>query len=93
MSAASVPTNEVIMVGSIISEGLVAFCAALYPIIEVGIKVNPAACKHKNIIGLLEAFSLSVFTSCMLSMAFSPKGVAALSNPKKFAAKFIVINP
>ena len=38
------------MQGNITSAGLLAFSAALYPIIEVGIKVKPAACKHINII-------------------------------------------
>jgi hypothetical protein len=44
-------------------------------------------------IWLLEALSLAGFASCMLSMAFKPKGVAALSSPRKFAAKFMVMNP
>ena len=59
--------------------------------IEVGISVNPAACRQRNMIWLLEALSFAGFTSCMLSIAFNPKGVAALSSPRKFAAKFIVM--
>ena len=93
INAASVPMKEVIIHGNIISDGFVAFCAALYPMMDVGMSVKPAACRHKNMIWLLLAFPLSSFTSCMLSMAFKPKGVAALSRPKKLAAKFMVIKP
>jgi hypothetical protein len=37
------------------------------------------------------ARSLSGFSSCKLSIAFKPNGVAAESNPKKFGSKFNVI--
>ena len=59
--------------------------------IEVGIKVNPAACKHMNMICASLALSFSGFIACKLSIAFRPKGVAAESNPRKLAAKFKVI--
>ena len=42
-------------------------------------------------IWLSDALDLSAFTSCMLSIAFNPNGVAALSRPRKLAAKFIVM--
>ena len=59
--------------------------------IEVGIKVSPAACKHMNMIWASLALSLSGFNSCRLCMALSPNGVAAESKPKKLAAKFKVM--
>jgi hypothetical protein len=37
-------------------------------------------------IWLSDALDFSVLTSCMLSMAFNPNGVAALSRPRKLAA-------
>ena len=89
--AAIVPTNDVIIQGNITSAGLAAFSAARYPIIEVGINVKPAACKHINIICASLALSFSGFKVCKLSMAFNPNGVAAESNPRKFAAKFKVM--
>ena len=59
--------------------------------IEVGMSVSPAACKHINMICELLARSFSLFSSCRLSIAFKPNGVAALSSPRKFAAKFKVM--
>ena len=56
--------------------------------IDVGINVKPAACKHINMIWASLARSLSGFNSCKLCMAFNPNGVAAESNPKKLAEKF-----
>src|SRR6476661_10075481 len=41
----------------------------------------------------LDALSALGLISCRLCMAFKPKGVAALSNPKRFAEKFIIIWP
>jgi hypothetical protein len=57
----------------------------------VGSSVRPAACRHRNMIWLLVARSGAGLFSCMLSMAFRPKGVAALSRPRKLAAKFKVM--
>ena len=59
----------------------------------VGSRVRPAAWRQRNMICGSLARSLSGLSACMLSIAFSPKGVAALSRPKKFAAKFSVMNP
>jgi hypothetical protein len=59
----------------------------------VGSNVRPAACRQRNMIWLFVARSLFGLSSCMLSMAFKPKGVAALSRPRKFAAKLSVMNP
>ena len=58
-----------------------------------GIKVRPLVCSTKNMICALVAFSLSGLIDCKLSMAFKPKGVAALSSPSILALKFITICP
>ena len=89
--AAMVPMKEVIIQGNITSAGLLAPAAARYPMIEVAINVSPDACKHMNMICASLALSFSGLMVCKLSIAFNPKGVAAESNPKKFAAKFKVI--
>ena len=73
--------------------GLAAFAADLKAMILTGINVKPDACKHKNMICALEATDLFGLISCKLSIAFNPKGVAALSNPSKLAEKFIIICP
>ena len=91
INAAIVPTNEVMIHGNITSAGLAAFSAARYPIIEVGISVSPAACKHINMICASLASSFLGLSSCKLCIALSPNGVAAESRPKKLAAKFKVM--
>src|ERR1043166_2312483 len=93
--AAIVATNVAIMHGTKISVGLAAggLTAARAAIIETGMSVRPDACKHRNMICALDALSLFGFSSCRLSIAFSPKGVAALSRPKRFAEKFIIMSP
>ena len=53
--AVIVATNVVIMHGIKIEVGSEAFNDALIAIMLTGIKVSPAACKHKNIICELEA--------------------------------------
>ena len=62
-------------------------------LLETGIKVNPLACRQRNIICALLALSLSGFKVWRLSMALSPKGVAALSRPRRLALKFSIICP
>ena len=58
-----------------------------------GINVRPDVLRTKNmIIGLL-AVSFFRLRVCSCSMAFSPKGVAALSRPNILAAMFIKILP
>ena len=61
--------------------------------IETGTMVKPEVFNTKNIICAFEATSFLGFTSCICCMALSPIGVAALSNPNIFAAKFIMIEP
>src|SRR4029453_489507 len=91
--AAIVATNVAIMQGIKISVGLCAggLTAALAAMMVTGINVRPEACRHRNIICAFEAFSLLTLMACKLSMAFIPKGVAALSRPNKFAEKFIIM--
>ena len=55
--------------------------------------VKPEAFKTKNIICAFEATVLFGFNSCKSFIAFSPKGVAALSRPSILAEKFIIIEP
>src|SRR5690349_9464194 len=81
--AAMVATNVAIMQGTNMSVGLADFSAERAAMILTGIRVSPDACKHRNMICELEAVSLLGFTSCRLSMALMPNGVAALSSPSK----------
>ena len=55
--AAIVATKVAIIQGRKISVGDVDFSEERMAIIETGINVNPLACKHKNIICALLAFS------------------------------------
>ena len=91
--AVMVPTKVTIIQGRKTSVGSDAFCAALTAITLTGIKFKPAACKQRNMICELDATSLVGLSSCKLSMAFNPKGVAALSNPSRFAEKFMIMCP
>src|SRR5574340_1584719 len=91
--AAIVATKVAIMQGIKISVGLELCSEARMAIILTGIKVSPDACKQRNMICELEAVSLWGFISCKLSIAFIPKGVAALSRPNKLAEKFITMCP
>ena len=91
--AAMVATNVAIMQGTKISVALADFKDALAAIIVTGIRVKPAACKHKNMTCALVAVSFSGFNSCKLCMVLIPNGVAALSKFSKLAEKFIIINP
>ena len=59
----------------------------------IGISVSPEVFSTRNmIIGLL-AVSFFGFNSCNPSMAFKPKGVAALSSPSMLAARFMKMLP
>ena len=91
--AVMVPTKVTIIQGRKTSVGSEAFCAALTAITLTGIKFKPAACKQRNMICELEATSLVGLSSCKLSIAFNPKGVAALSKPSRLAEKFMIICP
>src|SRR5204863_1911321 len=91
--AAIVAANVAIMQGIKISVAFLAPEAERNAIILTGINVSPEACRHKNIICALDAFTLSGFSSCKLSIALMPNGVAALSNPRRLAEKFIIMWP
>src|SRR5699024_7698067 len=73
--------------------GSAAPCWARYIKIVTGNKVNEDAFKTRNKICALLAVVLEGLISCSARMAFKPMGVAALSKPKPFAAKFRVIKP
>ena len=59
----------------------------------IGIKVSPEVLITKNIIIGLVAVSFFGFSSCKPSIAFSPRGVAALSSPNILAAMFMKMLP
>ena len=59
----------------------------------IGMSVSPEVFKTRNIIIGLVAVSFFGFSSCKPSIAFKPNGVAALSNPSIFAARFIKMLP
>src|SRR5690606_17382897 len=83
--AASVATKVTTIQGTKISVGLAECKAALTAITLTGIKVSPDACRQRNMICALLAVFLLGFNSCRLSIAFNPKGVAALSKPSRLA--------
>ena len=56
-----------------------------------GMMVRPEVFSTRNIIIGLVAVSFFGFSSCMLSIAFRPNGVAALSSPSMLAAMFMKI--
>ena len=85
--AVMVPTNVTIIQGIKISVGLLACCEARMAITLMGMMFKPAACKHRNMICASEALSLFGLISCRLAMAFSPKGVAALSKSQQVGRK------
>ena len=61
--------------------------------IDIGIRVRPLVFMTRNMIIGFEAVSFLGFNSCSCSIAFRPRGVAALSNPSMFAAMFMKIEP
>ena len=80
-------------IGTNTSVGCAAPICARYTMMLMGISVSPDVFSTKNmIIGLL-AVSFRGFSSCSPSMAFRPSGVAALSSPSIFAARFMKILP
>ena len=82
-----------IMQGTNISVAFLAPAPARIAMIDTGIRVSPEACRQRNMICALEALSLLGLSSCKLSMALMPKGVAALSRPIRLAEKFITMWP
>src|SRR5665213_4545354 len=88
-----VAVKVAIIEGMKMEVGSVAFIEARIAMMLTGISVSPDACRHRNMICELEAVSLLGFSSWRLSIAFSPKGVAALSSPNRFAEKFMTMWP
>ena len=79
--------------GTNISVGWVAPSCARYTMMLIGISVSPDVFSTRNMIMGLLAVSFLEFNSCRPSIAFSPKGVAALSSPSILAARFIKMLP
>mgnify|MGYP006137027463 CR=1 FL=1 len=75
------------------SDGSFAPRIARCAMIASGMSVNPEVCSTRNMIWALLASSLFGFRLCRLSIAFRPKGVAALSRPSRLAEKFITMWP
>ena len=93
MTPASVEKNVANRMGIKISVGWAAPSWARYTKIEIGISVSPLVFSTRNMIIGLEAVSFFVFRSCNCSIAFNPKGVAALSSPSMLAAMFMKMEP
>ena len=90
---ARVEKNVASRIGTNTSVGWAAPSCARYTMMLIGIKVSPEVFSTRNmIIGLL-AVSFFGFSSCNPSIAFSPRGVAALSSPSMLAARFMKILP
>lgn len=75
------------LVGSVLS------CIILKEIIVVGTSVTPQVLITRKVIILRLAVSFSLFNFCKDSMAFKPKGVAALPSPNKLAIILEEIKP
>ena len=73
--------------GTKTSVGLAAPRIARWAKMAIGIIVNPEVLMAKNMIWALLAVSFLGLSCCMLSMALSPIGVAALSKPNILAEK------
>src|SRR5579862_4032378 len=91
--AAKVAAKVAMRQGMKISTGFEACIEALAAMTATGIILKPEACRLKNMICAFEADDLFGFNSCKLSIVFKPNGVAALSRPRRFAEKFIIIWP
>ena len=90
---ARVEKKVAMSMGINISVGCAAPICALYTIMLTGIKVSPEVLSTKNMIMEFDAVSFFAFSSCKPSIAFKPKGVAALSKPSMLAAMFIKMLP
>src|SRR5688572_20113437 len=88
-----VEQNVAINVGIKMLVGLVDCSIALSAKIEIGITVRPDAFSTRNMICAFEAVFLSGLISCNSLIAFNPRGVAALSSPRIFALKFMMMDP
>src|ERR1700722_7739113 len=90
---ATVVINVAITMGTKMSVGSGACIEARSAIMLTGMTCRPEACRQRNMIWLFDAVSLFGLISCRLSMAFSAKGVDALSSPRRLEEKFITICP
>ena len=93
MIPASVEKNAANRIGINTSVGCAAPICARYTRIEIGISVRPLVFSTKNMIIGFVAVSFLGFSSCNCSIAFRPRGVAALSRPSMLAAIFMKIEP
>ena len=90
---ANVEKNVAKRIGIKMSVGCAAPICTRYTMMETGISVRPLVFSTRNMIMALDALSFSVFSSCSCSMAFRPRGVAALSRPSMLAAMFMKMLP
>ena len=93
MMPASVEKNVASRIGMKMSVGCAACSWARYTMMLTGISVRPLVFSTKNIIIGFDAVSFFVFSSCICSIAFRPRGVAALSSPSMLAAMFMKMLP
>ena len=89
MVAQVAPNNEV----PIIIAGSELPAAARIAIALAGIKVMPAVLIARKVHIAFVAVPLFVLSLSSSSIAFKPKGVAALLNPSMFAEIFMIIEP
>src|SRR5690606_31682252 len=78
-------THEASAAGTMMMAGSSAPACARKAIAVAGKRVAQALLSAKNVIMAGEAAPGSSFSSCSCSMAFSPKGVAALASPSRLA--------
>ena len=79
--------------GTKMSVGCAAPICALYTMMLTGMSVSPLVLSTRNIIIGLVAVSFFGLSSCNCSIAFNPRGVAALSRPSILAAMFMNMLP
>ena len=90
---ARVEKKVAMSMGMKMSVGCAAPICARYTMMLTGMMVSPDVLSTRNIIMGFVAFSFLGFSSCNCSIAFSPRGVAALSSPSILAATFMNMLP
>ena len=90
---ASVEQNVASRMGMKTSVGCAAPACARYTMMLTGMMVRPDVLMTRNIIIGLVAVSFFGLSCCRPSMAFRPRGVAALSSPSMLAAMFMKMLP
>ncbi len=88
-----VETNFAINVGRKMLVGSGTPMLALSAMMLRGITVRPDAFNTRKVICASDAVSFCGLSSWSSCIAFSTRGVAALSSPKIFALKFMMIEP